>query len=153
MVHFIPFHVNCAEWSGRAEVLAGTAADAFVLVNGRHLYLAIWAFIVYHLDGTSGAMTCTVAATDAVGQHHAVLLDPHGMTHMDAGFFLTGYGLDGTGRADLAAACAFGATVTALKRHHGLHEVHQIGGGTQHVVRATRNTELAGCAMLLHVTR
>ena len=89
MVHFIPFHVNCAKRSGRAEVLAGTAADAFVLVNGRHLYLAIWAFIVYHLDGTSGAMTCTVAATDAVGQYDTVVFDPYGMSDMDVGLFLT----------------------------------------------------------------
>ena len=134
MVHFISFHVNCAERSGRAEVLAGTAADAFVLVHSRHLYLAIWAFVIHHLDSSSGAMSCTVAAADAVGQHHAVLLDPNGMTHMDVGLFLTGDGLDGTGRADLAAAGAFGATVAALKRHHRLHEVHQIGGRTQDVI-------------------
>ena len=134
MVHFISFNVNCAERSGRAEVLAGTAADALVLVHGRYLHLAIRAFIVYHLDGTSGAMSCTVAAADAVGQHHAVLLDPNGMSDMDVGLFLTGDGLDGTGRADLAAAGAFGATVTALKRHHRLHEVHQIGGRTQDVI-------------------
>ena len=123
MVHFITFHVNRAKRSGRAEVLASTTADALVLVNGRHLHLAIWAFIVYHLDGTSGAMTCAVAATDAVGQYDTVVFDPYGMTYMDVGFFLTGYGLDGTGGADLAATGAFGATVTALKRHRRLHEV------------------------------
>ncbi len=135
MVHFVSFNVDGAERAGRAEVLAGTAADTFVLVDGRHLHLAVRAFIVYHLDGTSGAMTCAVAATDAVGQHHAVLLDPYGVTHMDAGLFLTGNGLDGTSRADLAATGAFGATVAALKRHHRLHKVHQVGGGTQDVVR------------------
>ena len=134
MVHFIPFHVNCAEWSGRAEVLASTAADAFVLVDGRHLHLAIWAFVIHHLDSSRGAMSCTVAAADAVGQHHAVLFDPNGVTHMDAGLFLTGDGLDGTGRADLAAAGAFRATIAAFKRHHGLHKVHQVGGGTQDVI-------------------
>ena len=136
MVHFISFHVNCAERSGRAEVLAGTAADAFVLVHSRHLHLAVWSFIVHHLDGTSGAVACAVAATDAVGQHNAIVFDPYGVTHVDVGLFLTGNGHDGTGRADLAAACAFGATVAALKRHHGLHKVHQVGGGTQDVVRA-----------------
>ena len=124
MVHFVSFHVNCAERSGRAEVLAGTAADAFVLVHGRHLHLAVRAFVVHHLDGTSGAMTCTVAATDAVGEHYAIFLDPYGVTHVDVGLFLTGNGLDGTGGADLAATGAFGATVTTLKRHHRLHEVH-----------------------------
>ena len=123
-MYFVSFHINRTERSGRAEVLTSATAYALVLVHGRHLHLAFRAFIVYHLDGTSGAMTCAIAATDAVGQHHTVLLDPNGMTHVDAGLFLTGNGLDGTGRADLAAACAFGATVTALKRHHRLHEVH-----------------------------
>ena len=136
MMHLIPLHINCTERAGRAEVLAGTAADAFVFVHGGHLYFAVRTFVVNHHDGTCGAMTCAVAATDAIGQHHAVLLDPYGVTHMDASFFLTGNGLDGTSRADLAATCAFGATVAALKRHHGLHKVHQIGGGTQDVVRA-----------------
>ena len=31
--------------------------------------------------------------------------------------------------------------------------MHQVGGGTQYVVWATRHAELAGCAMLLHVVR
>ena len=134
MVHFISFHVNCAKRSGRAEVLAGTAAYAFVLVHSRHLYLAIWAFVIHHLDSSSGAMAGAVAAADTVGQHHAVILDPNGMTHVDVSLFLTGDGLDGTGRADLAATCAFGTAVAALKRHDGLHEMHQVGGGTQDVI-------------------
>ena len=152
MVHFVSFNVDGAERAGRAEVLAGTAADTFVLVHGRHLYSAAWTFVVYHLDGSSRAMACAVATTDVIGQHNAILLDPHGMTYMDASLFLSGNGLDGTGMADLAAAGAFGTAVAALKRHRGLHEVHQVGGGTQDVVRATRNTELAGRAMLFQMT-
>lgn len=135
MMHLIPFHINCAERSGRAEVFAGAAADAFVLVHGRHLHRAVRAFVVYHLDGTRGAVAGAVAAADAVGEHHAVFLNPYGMTHMDTGLFLTCDGLDGTGRADLAASRAFRATVAALKRHRGLHEVHQVGGRTQNIVR------------------
>ena len=136
-MHFVPFHINRAKRSGRAEVLTGTAADAFVFVHGGHLYRAVWTFVVHHLDGTRGAVTGAVAAADAVGQHHAVLLDPHGMADMDGRFFLTGNGLDGTSRTDLAAPCAFGATVATLKRHRGLHEVHQVGGRTQDIVRTT----------------
>ena len=131
MVHFIPLYINRAKRSGRTEVFAGTTADAFVLVHGRHLM----AFIVYHLDGTRRAVAGTVAAADAVGEHHAVFLNPYGMTHMDTGLFLTCDGLDGTGGADLAATRAFGATVAALKRHRGLHEVRQVGGRTQNIVR------------------
>ena len=123
MMHFIPFHINCAKRSGRAEVLAGTAADAFVLVHGRHLHLAVRTFVIHHLDSSSGAVACTVAAADAVGEHYAIFLDPYGMTHVDVSLFLTGNGLDGTGRADLAAAGAFGAAIAVLKRHRGLHEM------------------------------
>ena len=135
MVHFISFHINRAERSGRAEVLAGAAADAFVFVHGRDLHRSVRTFVVYHLDGSRRAVTGAVAAADAVGEHHAVLLDPYGMTDMDAGLLFPCDGLDGTGRADLAATRAFGATVAALKRHRGLHEVHQVSGGTQDVVR------------------
>ena len=124
MVHFIPFHINCAERSGRAEVLAGTAAYALVLVNSRNLHCAVRAFVVYHLDSSCRAVTCAVAAADAIGEHYAIFLDPNGVTHVDVGLFLTGNGLDGTGRADLAAAGAFGTAIAALKRHRGLHEVH-----------------------------
>ena len=137
MVHLIPLHVNRAERSGRAEVFAGTAADASVFVHGRHLHLSVRAFVVYHLDGSRRAVTGAVAAADAVGEHHAVLLDPYGMTHMDAGLFLTCDGFDGTGGADLTTTRTFRATVAAFKRHRRLHEVHQIRGRTQHVVGAT----------------
>ncbi len=123
MMHLIPFHVNRAKRSGRAEVLAGTAADAFVLIHGRHLHLAVWSFIVYHLDGTCGAMTCAVAASDAVGQHNAIIFNPNGMTHMDAGLLFPCDRFDGTSGADLAAAGAFGTAIAAFKRHRGLHEV------------------------------
>ena len=122
-MHFIPFYINRAERTGRAEVLAGTTADALVLVHGRHLYCAVRAFVVYHLDGSRRAVTCAVAAADAIGQHHTIVLDPYGMTHMDVCLLLTGNGLNGTSRADLAAAGAFGATIAVLKRHRGLHEM------------------------------
>ena len=153
MMHFVPFHRNRAKRSGRAEVLAGTAADAFVFVHGRHLHLAVWAFVVYHLDGSRGAVTRTVATRYTIGQYHAILLDPHSMSDMDVGLCLACDGFDGTGWADLAATCAFGAAVAALKRHDGLHEVLEVSRRPQNVVRATRNTELASRAMLLHVAR
>ena len=65
MMHLISFHVNRTERSGRAEVLAGAAADAFVLVHGRHLHRAVRAFVVHHRDGACRAVACAVAAVDA----------------------------------------------------------------------------------------
>ena len=126
MMHFIPFHINRAKRSGRAEVLAGTAADAFVFVHGRHLHLAVRAFVVDHLNGSCRAVTSAVAARYAVGQYHTVFLNPYGMSDMDVGLCLSGNGLDGTSGADLAATRAFGTAVAALKRHDGLHEVLEV---------------------------
>ena len=122
-MHFIPFHIYRTERTGWAEVFAGAAADALVLVHGGYLYCAVRTFIVYHLDGSCWAVTCAVAAADAIGQHHTIVLDPYGMTHMDVCLLLTGNGLNGTGRTDLAAAGAFGAAIAVLKRHRGLHEM------------------------------
>ena len=133
-MYLIPLHINRAERSGRAEVLAGAAADAFVFVHGRHLHRSVRTFVVYHLDGSRRAVTGAVAAADAVGKHYAVLLDPYGMTDMDAGLFLTCDGLDGTSGTDLAATRTFRVTIAALKRHRALHEMHQVGGGTQDIV-------------------
>ena len=123
MMHFISFHINCAERSSRAEVLAGTAADAFVLIHGRHLHLAIWTFVVYHLNGTCGAVACAIAATYTIGQYGAIIFNPNGMTHMDAGLLFPCDRFDGTSGADLAASRAFGTTIATLKRHRRLHEV------------------------------
>ena len=84
-MHFIPFHVNRAKWSGRAEVFAGTAADAFVLVHGRHFDSAVRAFVVNHHNGSCWAMAFAVAAADTIGQYDTIIFNPYGMTHMDAG--------------------------------------------------------------------
>jgi hypothetical protein len=151
MMHHIPFHVNCAKWSSGAEVFASTAADAFVFIHSRHFHRAIWTFVIYHLDGTSGAVAGTVTARNAIGKYNAILLHPHGMAGMDGGLFLSRDGLNGTRRTDLAASCTFGTAVAALKRHHGLHKVLEVSGGAQNIVRTTRYAKLASCAMLLHV--
>ena len=137
MVSFIALNINRAKRPGGAEVFAGTATDALVFVYGRHFHRAIRTFIVNHLDGTRQAMAFAVAAANTVGQHHAIFLDPHGMTNVLRRFFFPRDGFDGTSRTDLAAPCTFGAAVTALKRHHRLHEVLEISRGAQNIVRAT----------------
>ena len=123
MMHLIPFHINRAKRSGRAEVLAGTAADAFGRLDGGDHYGLTVMLVFHHLDSTGGAVAFAVAAADAVGEYHTVILDPNGMSDMDVGLFLACDGLDGTSRADLAATRAFGTAVAALKRHYRLHEM------------------------------
>ena len=97
-------------------------------------------------------MAFAVAAAYAIGQHNAILFHPNSMTYMDTCLFFPGNWLDGSSGANLAATGAFGTAVAALKRHHRLHEVLQVGGGTQDIVRTARYAELASRAMALHVS-
>ena len=123
MMHFVTFHINCAEWSCRAEVLAGAATDALVFIHGRYFHRAVRAFVIHHLDGSRWAVARTVAATDAIGQNHAILFNSHGMTGMDGSLFLFRKGLDGSSRTDLTAPRTFGTAIASFKRHYRLHEM------------------------------
>ena len=121
-------------FSGRAEMLAGTTADAFGLVHCRNLYSPVRAFIIHHENGTRRAVARTITATDTFGQDHTILFDEHGMADMNVCLFLTVDVPDGSSGADFAATCTFRTAVTALEGHDGLHEVHQVGGGTQYII-------------------
>ena len=114
-MHLITFNINRAEWSGRAEVLASTAADAAVLIHGGHFHRAVGTFVVHHLDGSSRAVAFAVAARNAVSQHDAILFNPHGVASMDGCLFLSCDGLDGTRGTDFTAPRTFGAAVAALE--------------------------------------
>ena len=105
-----------------------------------------------HLNGTGGAVSGTVATTDTIGEHHAIVLDPDGMTSMDAGLLFFGDGLDGSRRTDLAATGTLRTAIAAFERHGGLHEVHEIRRGTQHMVGTGRYAKLTSGAVLLHVS-
>lgn len=123
MVYQVSFHVNGAEGTGWAEVFAGSTPDAFALVDGRnHDGLAVM-LVFHHLDGSSGAVACAVATADAIGENHAVVFHPYGVTYMDGGLLFLGDGSDGSGRTHLAATGALRTAIAALKRKGGLHEV------------------------------
>jgi len=123
-MHFVTFDINRTKRSCRAEVLACTTANTAGFIDGGYLHGAVRPFVINHLDGSRRTMSFAIAATDAVSQNHTILFHPDGVSDMDDGFFLSGNGFDGSSRADFTAPCAFGTTVTALKRHDRLHEVH-----------------------------
>ena len=122
MVHPVPFNIDSAKGARRAEVLAGTAADAFVFIDGGYLDGLAVVFVVHHLDGAGGAVAGAVAAADAVGEYHAVVFHPYGMTNMDGGLLFLGDRFDGTCGTCLATADAFGTAIAHLERHRRLHE-------------------------------
>ena len=132
----------------RAEVLAGAAADAALLVHHR---TAIAGFLVFHqADGAGGAVAGAVAALHAF-LHHAESGIHAGRAHMVLRLLLLGDSLDGPGRAEFRAAGAFRAAVAALVGHLGLHQVLEVRRRTEHVVRAFGHAQLAGGAAAVEI--
>ena len=138
--------------AGRAEVLAGAAADAAALVHGGYLQgCRIVRILGNHHDGSDRAVAGAVAAGNAVAFDDAQAAVDRRRTDVEGRLLLRGEGLDGTGGADLGALDAFGAAVAAFITHLRLHEMRQVHGRTQHVVRAVRDAELAGRAAVVKV--
>ena len=84
-------HINGTEGACGAEVLASATADAAFFVNNGNLQtIGIpptilelrEAICVNHLDGSRRTVTGTIAASDAISEHHAVVTYPHGMTYL-----------------------------------------------------------------------
>ena len=96
-------------------MLTSTAADTFVFIDCWHKDSLSVVLVFHHLDGSGGAVAGAVAAADTVSEHHAVVFDPYGMTHMDSGLLFLGDGFDGTGGTDLAAKGAFRTAIAALE--------------------------------------
>ena len=96
-------------------------------------------------------MARTVVAADAVGVDLAILRNPHGMADLDRRFPGEVGQADGARGAHLGALRALRTAVSALERHFGLHEGHQLARRTQHLIGTHRNTKLTPGAMILHI--
>ena len=96
-------------------------------------------------------MARTVVAADAVGIDHAILRNPHRMADLDRRFPGEVGQADGARGAHLGALRALRTAVSALERHFGLHEGHQLARRTQHLIGTHRNTQLASRAMGVEV--
>ena len=112
----ISLYIDGAEWSGGTEVLAGAATDATAFVDGGYHHGLSVVLVFHHLDSTGGAVASTVAAADAIGQHHAIVFYPNGMAYMDGSLLFLGDGFDGSAGTHLAATGAFGTAVADFER-------------------------------------
>ena len=152
-VILVPFDINGAERTARAEVLAGAAADAAGLVHDRNARgVGIPGLLMHHLDSPGGAVAGTVAALHAVGIDDAVGGDPDGMADLHRRLVLLGdraYGPRGT---DLRTLRTFGAAVTPFVGHLGYHQRHQLTRRPQHLVGTHGHAQLASGAVRLHIT-
>ena len=152
MMHFVAFHIDGREGTGGTEVLAGTAADAALLVDGGHVgRFVVIGIAGHHLDGSCGTVALAVAAVYTVGEHQTVLLNPYGVANLRRCLVFEADGLDGSSRADLRAAVALGTAVAQLITHGGHHQMQQVGRRAQHLIRALRHAELKTRAVLCEV--
>ena len=143
------FHVDGREGTGRAKVLTSSAADALRFVHGGYvgsgLILGVeW----YHLYGPCGAVACTVAALNLVGDDNAVLLYPDGVSNLYAGFLFGCNGTDGSCGTNLGTTGTFRTAESSFVGHLRLHQGHEAGAGTKDLVGTLCDAELAASAVL-----
>ena len=117
VVNLITVDSDSADRASRAEVLAGSAADALALVYGRDAYgTRIVRVFAYHLDGSGGAVTGAVAALfDSAVVHDAEPGSDVGCADFPLGLFLRSDLENCASGADLRAFHAFGTAVTSLE--------------------------------------
>ena len=122
-MHLMSFDIDGAERPCRTHILTGAAANAHRIVHSRnHGRGFVVGIAGNHHDGSNGAVTRTVAAVYAIGQHYAVFLNPYGMPNDHRGLLGHRNGFDGTRRANTGALDTFGTAGAALKAELGLHE-------------------------------
>ena len=105
-----------------------------------------------HLYGSCGAFACAESAWFAVFDGYTQVACPYGMSYLYGCSLFDGDGLYGRCGANFGAACAFGAAVSAFEAYFGLHEVVEAAAGSEYVVGACVDAELAGCAVCAHVS-
>lgn len=137
------FYINGAERARGAHIFAVSAADAAFRIYSDGLL----AIVFYQCECSSGAVAYAVAAMHTIGLHNAVGAQPYGMTYLDAALFACVSEVDSSCGTYVSALMARGRTVALIELHLWKHEGAEIVGRTEHLIGASRNAELAGCAV------
>lgn len=151
VLFFISFHVNGTEWSGGAEVFAGSASDAALHVDCRCGQIIGISIRNDHDYCSGGAMASAISTTDAVGVDHAVLFDEQGASDLQRRFLFHTNSLYRSGGACFRTAHALGAAVTSLVGEFRLHESPNVASRTQYLIRTGGYAQLATGAMLFEM--
>ena len=129
-MYFVSFDNDGREGTRRTDILTGAAADASLFVDGRHHGRLLVVLVEHHhLDGSRRTVAGTVATLHAVGQRHAILLNPHGVTDMNSTLLGFVERHDGTGRTNLRTARTLRTTIATLVGHDGQHQMQQVRRG------------------------
>lgn len=111
----VTFYIYRAQWAGRTNIFAGSAADAFAFVHYRELRSF---FIVriygYHFYGSGRAVSAAVSACYIVHHREAQAGVPYGVSDLYGRLFFPSYFLYGACRANLGTLGAFRAAESAF---------------------------------------
>ena len=168
-MHFVSLDVDGADGTRWAEVLASTATDALLFVDdGNEQDFISWDFLTvgiapaptvlmhasmqgYHLYGFGRTFAGTESARFLVLDGNTEVTRPHSVSYLYCCPLFNGDGMYCRGRADLGTTCAFRSAIAFLEAYLGLHEAVEAAAGTQHVVGACVDAQLAGRAMTAEV--
>ena len=163
-------HIDGAEGARWTKILAGTTAYTLLLVHHRNQqYMFAWNLLIVgiqptpavlmnaslqgnHLDSLGRTMAGTVATGDTICHRHTVVFNPNGMTHLNGCLLLLGNGLYGSCWADITASCTFRSAIATFVAYFGLHKAVQAVAGSQHIVGAAADTQLARGTMFCHIS-
>ena len=117
------FNVYCRERLRRTEILAGSAADAPLLIHCRDAEGSFIFRIEFHqFDCPDRTPARTVAATDPVSLHDAIVKIDDCVTDLCRGFLFPGDFKNGIVGADLGTSGAFRTAESPFVRHFRLHK-------------------------------
>ena len=114
-MHFMSLYMDGSERPCRAEVFAGTASYAPLLIHSRnHERILALRILANHPDCTSRAMACTVSAFHIVCVHNAKVKVYYSMSDLNRRFLLHAHRADGSCRADFGTGRALRTAMSAL---------------------------------------
>lgn len=152
LVHFMSLYVDSGERTGGTKVFASAASYAAGLIDGRNHGREFIVLIEHHhRDCSYRAVTFAVAAFHTIHYGDAVLLHPYCMAYLCARLHIKRDWTDSTRRTHAGTLVTLRPAIAALVRHGGLHQRQQTRRGPEHLIRASRHTQLACRTMLCHI--
>ena len=147
-MYLVTLHMDGGQWANGAQMLAGTTANAGILVDSGHRGRQVVVGVGWnHLNSACRTVTGAVATFTLSLGRDAEVHGHHGVTNLYARLLNLVEGLDGASRANIRAACALRAAVASFERHHRLHQRKQVATGAEYAVGAFRHAQLTACAL------
>ena len=97
-------------------------------------------------------MTGTISTTYPICVHYTILSNPHSMTNLYRWLLCQISQVNSISRTYFCTFRTLRTTISTFVRHLGLHQMFQITGRTQYLIRAHRHTKLTSRTVLRKMT-